>query len=76
MGILHKQVIDFNSVLSAVVLPQILIKYLLHASHDTLGHVGATKFYHFLKLLYYVKDMRRKLHEYMKSCHKCQIINL
>ena len=24
-------------------MPQILIKYLLHASHDSLGHVGATK---------------------------------
>ena len=32
--ILHKKVINFNSTFSAVVLPQILIKYLLHASHD------------------------------------------
>ena len=45
-GILHKKVIDFNSTFSAVVILQMLIKYLLHASHDSLGHVGATKVYH------------------------------
>ena len=49
MGIPHKKVVDFNSVFSAVVVPQILIKYLLHASYDSVGHVGATKLYHFLK---------------------------
>ena len=32
MGILHKKVINFNSTFSAVVIPQILIKSLLHAS--------------------------------------------
>ena len=47
-GTLHKKVIDFNSVFSAVVVPQILIKYLLHASHDSLGYVGAMKLCHFL----------------------------
>ena len=55
MGILHKKVIDFNSTFLAVVLLQILIKYLLHASHDLLGHAGATKLYHFIKSLYYFK---------------------
>ena len=43
MGILHKSVINFNSTFSAMAVPQILIKYLLHASHDWLGHIGATK---------------------------------
>ena len=45
-GILHKKVINFNSTFSAVVITQTLIKYLLHASHDLLGHTGATKLYH------------------------------
>ena len=49
IGILHKKVINCNNILSFVVVPQILIKYLLHASHDSLGHVGSTKSYHFLK---------------------------
>ena len=75
-GILHKKVIDFNSTFSAIVVPQILIKYLLHASHDSLGHIGATKLYHFLKWLYYFQGMRRKIHQYVRSCHKCQIMNL
>ena len=35
MGILHKKVIDFNSIFSSVAIPKILIKYLLHASHDS-----------------------------------------
>ena len=47
-----------------------------HASHDTLGHVGAIKLYHFLKQLCYFKGMRSKLHEYVRSYHKCQIMNL
>ena len=75
-GILHKKVIDFNNVFSAVVVPQILIKYLLHTSHNLLGHVGATKLYHFLKWLYYFKHMKKKLQEYVMSCHKGQIMNL
>ena len=43
MGILHKKVIDFINTFSLVVIPKKLIKYLLHVSHDSLGHVGATK---------------------------------
>ena len=76
MGILHKKVVDFNSIFSAVVLPQILKRYLLHASHDSLRHVGTTKLYYFLKWLYYFQGMRRQLHEYVRSWHKCQIMNL
>ena len=60
IGILHKKVIDFNNVFSTVVIPQILIKYLLHASHNLLGHVGTTKMYHFLKWLNYFQGMRIK----------------
>ena len=75
-GILHKKVINFNSTFLAIVIPQILIKYLLHASHDSLGHVETTKLYHFLKRLYYFQGMRRKIHQYVRSCHKCQIMNL
>ena len=33
------------------------------------------KLYHFLKD-YYFQGMRRKIHEYVTSCHKCQIMNL
>ena len=75
-GILHEKVINFNSTFSAIVLPQIMIKYLLHVSHDSLGHDGAMKLYHFLKRLYYFQGMRRKIHQYVRSCHKCQIMNL
>ena len=60
MGILHKKVINFNSSFPAVVILHIIIKYLLHASHDSLGHVGARKLYHFLKRLYYFHGMRKK----------------
>ena len=43
MGILNKKVIDFISIFSVVFIPQILIKYLLNASHNSLGHTGAMK---------------------------------
>ena len=73
MDILHKKVIDFNSTFSSVVIPQILIIHLLHASHNLLGHVGATKLYHFLKRLYYFQGMRKKIYQYVRSCQKCQM---
>ena len=57
MDILHKKVIDFHSTFSSVVIPKILTKYLLHALYDSLGHVGATKLYHFIKRLYYFPGM-------------------
>ena len=76
MDILHKKVIYFNSTFSAVVIPQILIKYLLHASHDSLGHFGAMKLYHFNKRLYYFQGMRKITQQYARLCHKCQIMNL
>ena len=76
MSILHKKVIDFNSTFSSVEVPKILIKYLLHASHDSLGHIGATKLYHFPKRLYYFQGMQKIIHRYVRTCQKCQIINL
>ena len=71
MSILHKKVLNFNSTFSAMVIPQILIKYLLHASHDSLGHIGAIKLYHLLKRLYNFQGMMKKIHQYVRSCHKC-----
>ena len=49
MGILNKRVVDFNSTFSSVVVSEVLIKYMLHASHDSLAHVGAIKLYYFTK---------------------------
>ena len=40
---------NFNSTFSSVVVPIMLIKYLLHASHGSLGHAGATELCHFLR---------------------------
>ena len=65
-----------NRTFSAIGIPQILIKYLLHASHNSLGHIGATKLYHFLKRLYYFQGRRRIIHQHVRSCPKCQIMNL
>ena len=59
-----------------MVIPQILIKYLLHASHDSLGHLGATQLYHIPKRLHYFQGMRNKTHQYLRTCHKCQIMNV
>ena len=53
IGILHKKVVEFNSIFLAKGITQILIKYLLHDSHNSLGHVRGTELYHFHKWLYY-----------------------
>ena len=75
VGILPKKFIKFNSTFSAMGIPQILIKNILHTSHDSLGHVGAMKLYNFLKRLYYFQGMRKKIHHFARSCHKYQIMN-
>ena len=76
MGILHKNVIDFNSTFSSVAIPKILIKYLLHTSHDSLGQVGPTKLYHFIKRLYYFPGMQKIIHKCVGTCQIYQIMNL
>ena len=38
-----KKSLTSTVIFSSVVIPKILIKYLLHPSHDSLGHIGATK---------------------------------
>ena len=68
-GILHKKVIGFNSTFSALGILQILIKYLLHALHNSLGHVGATKLYQFLKWLYYFEGISRTIYQYVVMPH-------
>ena len=68
--------IDTMGILQKKVIPQILTKCLLHASHNSLGYTGATKLYHFMKRLYYFQGMRKKIQQYVRSCNKCQIINL
>ena len=65
MEILHKKVIDFNSTFTSVVVPKVLIKYLLYILHAALGHVGATKLYHFIKMIYYFPNMRKTIHKYI-----------
>ena len=38
--------------------------------------MGATKLYHFLKRLYYCQGTWKEIHQYVRSCQKCQIMNL
>ena len=73
MGILHKKVVNFNS--TSIVVPKILTEYLLHASHDSLGHVGATKLYHFIKIPF-ISQTREIQYINVRTCKKCQIMNL
>ena len=74
MVILQK-VINFNSTFSSVVIPKMLIKYFLYASPDSPGHIAAMKLYHFLKRLYYFQGMWKTIHQYIRTCQKCQIMN-
>ena len=34
------------------------------------------KLYHFIKRLYYFQGMKKEIHQYIRSWHKCQIKNL
>ena len=44
--------------------------------YTILGHTGAMKLYYFIKSLYCFQGMRKKIHQYIRSCHKCQIMIL
>ena len=62
MGILHKKVIGFNSTFLAVVILQILIKYLLHASHDLGNFPVKMHFSEYVGHLYTCLSCQRLVH--------------
>ncbi|GFV28649.1 hypothetical protein TNCV_3985991 [Trichonephila clavipes] len=47
----------------------------LIACHDDVGHMDAKKTLHNLKQRYWWPNMRKDCKNYVRSCHKCQVVN-
>ncbi|GFX09040.1 hypothetical protein TNCV_4166191 [Trichonephila clavipes] len=59
----------------AVVIPKAMREQTLIACHDDVGHMDAKKTLHNLKQRYWWPNMRKDCKNYVRSCHKCQVVN-
>ena len=75
-GILTKTVIDNDHTFEVTVVPRALTGFILHQSHDALGHNGTQRLYHYLKRLYYWKGLRPDVDKHVKHCLQCRQQNL
>lgn len=75
-GILCKQVYENDETFEVTVVPKVLTGYILHQAHDTLGHNGTLRLYHFVKRMYYWKGLRTMVDKHVKHCLKCRQLNL
>ena len=59
--VLVKIVRTNNQKSEAVMVPEKMMKYILHEAHERLGHPGAVKLYLFLRKIYYWPNLKRDL---------------
>ncbi|GFW77450.1 hypothetical protein TNCV_2498431 [Trichonephila clavipes] len=59
----------------AVVIPKAMREQTLIACHDDVGHMNAKKTLHNLKQRYWWPNMRKDCKNYVRSWHKCQVVN-
>ncbi|KAF8781863.1 Transposon Ty3-G Gag-Pol polyprotein like [Argiope bruennichi] len=64
-----------NNSKSVVVIVKGMREKTLIACHDDVGHMDAKKTLHNLQLRYWWPNMRKDCKAYVRSCHKCQIVN-
>ncbi|GFY34954.1 hypothetical protein TNCV_155271 [Trichonephila clavipes] len=59
----------------AVVISKAMREQTLIACHDDVRHMDAKKTLHNLKQRYWWPNMRKDCKNYVRSCHKCQVVN-
>ncbi|GFX53019.1 hypothetical protein TNCV_3228871 [Trichonephila clavipes] len=59
----------------AVVIPKTMREQALITCHDDVGHMDAKKTLHNLNERYWWPNMRKDCKKYVRSCHKCQVVN-
>ncbi|GFX40228.1 retrovirus-related Pol polyprotein from transposon 412 [Trichonephila clavipes] len=83
MSIISNNNIDNNTLMRvkekpksfAVVILKAMREQTLIACHDDGGHMDAKKTLHNLKQHYWWPNMRKDYKNYVRSCHKCQVVN-
>ena len=76
---LHTLKVSFTSMLwtqikhsVALVIPKSRGFTVLVEGHEKLGHQGANRTYHIIKLQYYWKGMNKDIHKYINNCALCK----
>ena len=75
-GILFCKISDNDKTFEAVVVPQVVVPFILNQAHDSMGHNGTLRTYHYLKCIFYWKGLCTDVDKYVKNCIKCQMHNL
>ena len=60
----------------AIMVPDKMMKYILHEAHERLGHPGSVKLYLFLRKIYYWPQLKRDCTRHVQTCTECQQNNL
>jgi transposase InsO family protein len=60
----------------ALVVPKPLRAHILYYAHDTLGHNGTTRTYHFIKRFFFWPGLRPAVDKHIRGCLKCRRRNL
>ena len=74
-GILYYQAVGNEC---RIVVPISQQQHILEEHHDvpTAGHLGVERTLEMLQRVYWWKDIRQSVREYIKTCPKCQIFKL
>ncbi|GFT12249.1 hypothetical protein TNCV_4005101 [Trichonephila clavipes] len=83
MSIISNYSIDNNTLVRvkekskyfAVVIPKAMREQMLIACQYDVGHMDANKTLHNLKQRYWWPNIRKDCKNYVRSCHKCQVVN-
>ena len=52
-GILFHKISDNDKAFEAFVVPQVVVPFILNQAHDSMGHNGTLRTYHYLKHIFY-----------------------
>ena len=74
--VLVKIVRTINQKSEVVMVPEEMMKYILHEAHKRLGHLDTVKLYLFLRKMYYWPNLKRDCTKQVCTCLKCQQNNL
>ena len=67
---------DEPNIFHAIMAPNTLQPYILYECHNTLGHNGSTRFYHFIRRHHYWKKVYQYCNKYVHSCSECRQVTL
>ena len=68
---MYREIRDRPNIFHAIMVPNALQPNILYEGHNTLGHSGSTRLYHFIRRHYYLKKLNQHCNKYMPLCTEC-----